>query len=268
MTKFIKWLSTHNSAAFLIVVIYYALVILPHEWVGVNVNALFKSMPRTSYDLIVLTISLVGLFFVLGVFSKELIRHPERKKLLLYFGLTLLLIFLVNSYLFVINIESVHYLQYAVGAILLFGLIGHYYVVLFVATLIAILDEGYQYFYLSPHRTDYFDINDIITDFLGAAFGLLLLKTLSVEGWGSESKKMQRGFWIPLVLALVSFIVLLQTKLLSVYPSNEKFMLVRKVQEGFWTTVHPNVTFHVVAPVEGAIIICGLFVTYYFCFRR
>lgn len=265
--KLINWLSSHRLMAIMILLVYYSLVIFPHEWVGVNVNALFSSMPRSSYDLIILISSTVILALVVLMLWKKIWGHPEKNKLLLYFGLTLFFIFLVNSFLFVINIESVHYLQYAVGAILLFGLIGNYYVVLFIAVLIAIFDEGYQYFYLSPHRTDYFDINDIITDFLGAAFGLLLLKSLSVKEWGSSSNKMRLGFFVPLIVFIVGFLIALKSNLLSIYPSEEKFMLVRKIQEGFWTTVPPKVTFHVVGPMEGLLIIIFLFVLYYFCFR-
>ncbi len=267
MTKFVHWLSTHRTAAIIILFIYYALVILPHEWVGVNINALFSKMPRSSYDLIVLVVSSIFLVAVLFLFRKKLMIHPQRNKIGAFILLTLVLIYLTNSFLFVINIESVHYVQYAVGAILLFGLIRHYYVTLFVAFCIALIDEGYQYFYLSPHRTDYFDINDIITDFLGAAFGLLLLKTLSIKESGDASHKMKWGFFIPLVALILGFLGTVKSSLLSIYPSDDKFMLVREMQEGFWTTVPPKVTFHVVGPAEGSLILPGLFLVYYFAFR-
>jgi len=267
LNNFIKWLSSNRLTAILIAIVYYALVIFPHEWVGVNVNKLFGKMPRSTYDLIILFASSVILVLVFSLFRKKLWTHPDRKVLISYFILTLILIFLTNSFLFVINIESVHYLQYAVGAILLFGIIGHYFGTLFVAFLIALFDEGYQYFYLSPHRTDYFDINDIITDFLGAAFGLLLLKTLSVKAWGDSSKKMINTFIIPLIILLAVFLFALSTSFLSIYPSDDQFMLVREMQEGFWTTVPPKVTFHVVGPAEGSLIIPALFLVYYFVFK-
>ena len=267
ITKFIHWLTSHRLAAILVAIVYFALVIFPHEWVGVNVNALFKSMPRSSYDLIILVASLFLLILVLFFFGRKLVNHPERNKLVGYFGLTLLLIFFVNTFLFVVNIESVHYLQYGIGVILLFGIIGNYYVSLFVAFLVSIFDEGYQYFYLSPHRTDYFDINDIITDFLGAAFGLLLLKTLSIQEWGDTKRKMQLGLILPFLIFAISLLIALKSSLLSIFPSEQKYMLVRKMQEGFWTTVPPEVTFHVVGPGEGLIILSFLFILYYFCFK-
>jgi len=267
MGKLINWLSTRPFIAIIIAMIYYALVIFPHEWVGVNVNKLFGSMPRSTYDLIILIVSMVLLVSVLLFFGKRLLKHRDRKLLLFYFGLTLFFIYLTNSFLFVINIESVHYVQYAIGAILLFGIIGHYYATLFVAFVIALFDEGYQYFYLSPHRTDYFDINDIITDFLGAAFGLLLLKTLSIKAWGNSRKKSTWVFLVPLVLLVAGFLFALSTNFLSIYPSEDQYMLVREMQEGFWTTVPPKVTFHVVGPAEGSLIIPALFLVYFFVFR-
>ena len=267
MIKLIEWLSSHRLGALILVMLYFSVVIFPHEWVGVNINAAFSSMPRGSYDLIILILCLILLLFLALFFRKKLLVHPQKKGLLLYFGLTLFFIFLVNSFLFVINIESVHYVQYGIGAILLFGLIGHYYSVLFIAFLVAIFDEGYQYFYLSPHRTDYFDMNDIITDFLGAAFGLLLLKTLSVKEWGNGERKMKNGFYIPLIIFVLAVMISLSTTLLSIFPSNDKFMLVRNLQDGFWTTVPPEVTFHVTGPIEGTLILIGLFIVYYVPFR-
>jgi len=267
MNKLIQWFSAHKTAAIITSLIYFALVIFPHEWVGVNVTSLFSSMSRAQFDSIILVGSLILLICVFLFIAKILWRHRDRTLLITYFALTLLLIWLTNSFLFVINIESVHYIQYAIGSLLIFGIIGHYFSTLFICFLIALFDEAYQYFYLSPHRTDYFDINDIITDFLGAAFGLLILKTFSIREWGNASKKMLNGFVIPLVLVLALLLFALSTNFLSIYPSDDKYMLVREMQEGFWSKVPPKVTYHVVGPAEGSLILPALFLLYFFVFR-
>lgn len=266
MIPLMKLLQAKKQKSFLIAILYFALVILPHEWIGVNINKAFSVMSRDQYNQIILTLFcsiLIGLFIVL---YKRLMAHPNKVKLLGFFAFTIACIIIVSKYLFVINIECVHYIQYAIGAILLFALLEHYFVSLFIAFIIGVFDEGYQYFYLSPHRTDYFDINDIITNLLGAAFGLLILKTFGIPQSKNNKKMMKRGFLLPFIVISSSLIFLLQTNVLSVFPSADRFMLVRKLQTGFWTTVPPKVSFHVVQPLEGLVIIVFLFAVYFYCF--
>jgi len=246
---------------------YFALVILPHEWVGVNITRVFSGMTRDHYNLIVLAI-FIAVALALGVIVyKNLIAHPSRHLLLGYLIFTSLCIVAVSRYLFVINIECVHYIQYGIGAILIFSLLEHYFVALFITFFIGVLDEGYQYFYLSPDRTNYYDFNDIITNLLGAAVGLLLLKTYQIRQKSTSWKIMMGGFVFPLVLFTSLFIGMIQTNRLAIYPTDVPYVLVKKVQDGIWTTVPPDVTFHVVQPLEGLAAIIGLFAIYYFCFR-
>jgi len=130
--------------------------------------------------------------------------------------------------LFVINIESVHYVQYAIGAILIFSLVEHYFVALFLAFLVGVFDEAYQYFYLAPEGTAYYDFNDIITNLLGAAFGLLILRTLKINEKQYQKSIFKIGFLYPLIGISLLLMTLLQTNLLSVYPSSKKYMLIKK----------------------------------------
>ena len=237
MKRVMTWLMANKRKTFFLTLIYFLLVILPHEWVGEKISALFSTHSRASYDLIIMSVFLFLLLFVGLAFWKRLSKHEERNKLFFWLSLTIIFILIANKFLLVVNIEFVHYLQYAIGAILLFAMIGNYFVVLFVAFLISLFDEGYQYFYLTPDNTDYFDFNDIIIDFLGAAFGLLLLKVLSLKEWGERKKKIKWGFYIPFFVFIFSFIAILQTSTLSIFPSEDKFKLVKKIEEGFWTIV-------------------------------
>lgn len=267
MIPLMKYLQSNKQKSFILIIIYFALVILPHEWVGVNINKAFSVMSRDQYNQIILILFcsiLIGLFIVL---YKRLMAHPNKLKLLCFFAFTIACIIIVSKYLFVINIECVHYIQYAIGAILLFALLEHYFVALFTAFIIGLFDEAYQYFYLSPHRTDYYDINDIITNLLGAAFGLLILKTVGIPQCKNNKKMMKRGFLLPFIGISSSLIFLLKTNVLSVFPSADTFMLVRKLQTGFLTTVPPEVTFHIVQLLEGLVIIVLLFLVYYYRFN-
>ena len=141
MNQIITWLKASKVRTAIITIIYFLLVILPHEWVGIKLSSLFSTVTRSTYDLIILSVFLLLLFFVVLAFWKKIMQHSERTKLLFYFALTIFLIALVNNFLLVVNVEFVHYLQYAIGAILLFTLFGNYFVVLFVAFLISLFDE-------------------------------------------------------------------------------------------------------------------------------
>lgn len=248
-------------------IIYFLVVILPHEWVGLKINKAFSGMSRDQYNLIILILFSFILLSLLVFLFKKISNHPLRNQLILCFGFTIVSMCLVNNFLFVINIENVHYVQYAVGAILIFSLIEHYFATLFLACLVGVFDEAYQYFYLAPERTDYYDFNDVITNLLGAAMGLLILRTLRFPETENRKNTLVKAFVIPLLAFIILVVGMLMTKILSVYPADDKFTLVRKIQEGFWTTVPPKVRFHVLDPLEGLLIISAMFLIYYFCFR-
>lgn len=267
MSSIISWLRVHKTPALLITIFYFLLVVLPHKWVGHQVTLLFVGVPRKRYDLIILVIILVLLLIIFASIFRKLKQHEEKWKLIFYYIFTIECMILTTRFLFFLNVESVHYFQYGVAVILLFTLFENYFVALIAAFIFALIDEGYQYFYLFPEATNYFDLNDIITDLLGAAFGLLVLKTFKV----TESRSLisyKKSFFLPLLILVISFVGLLQTNILSVYPSTDKFMLVKEMEQGFWTASAPPVSiFHVARPVEGLLILIFLFVTYYFCFR-
>ncbi len=263
----IEWFKQHRWANLVFLFVYVALVILPHEWVGLKINGIFKSMGRQKYDQLILIGSVILLSLIIIAIAKKLISHAHRSLLIFFFALTILFIYLVNSYLFVVNIESVHYVQYAVAAMIIFPLFNSYYATLFWATLMGVVDESYQYFILAPERTDYFDINDVITNFLGVAFGLLLLKTLGIKADRKDVHVLKKWVLIPTII-LVAFVgILLATSVLSVGPSDDTYNLVRVAPPGFWSTVHPNVTYHVVKPLEGVIYMLLLFGIYSIPFR-
>ncbi len=267
MRKFYKWLSNHKIANIVILIIYYLVVVLPHEQVGLFINGIFKPLGRSNYNLVILVLCAILLIAIFASLWKR-IRSSKRKNLLLFgFGFTILLMILVNSFLFVINIESIHYVQYAVFAILFFPLINNYIGTLYLSTLAGAIDEAYQYFYLAPERTDYYDFNDVITNLLGAAMGLLILKSLGIDGDNSK-KAIRKKFVTPLLFSWALISAILITPLLSVYDKADPFQLVRKVPEGFWITLPPNETFHVVAPWEGMVYLVFLFACYLFLFGR
>ncbi len=262
MKAFIQYLQERKGLNLLIAFIYFLLVVLPHEQVGLLTVKIFGGFSRDTYNAIILGVSLLGLSLYLVPILKNVLKD---KRWWTLFYLISSILFSVISFktLVVINIEVVHFLQYAMMAILLFPLISNYHLTLFYTTLLGALDEAYQYFYLAPQRTDYYDFNDVIINLLGATFGLLFLRAFHIPN--------QKFFWrSPIFLGCCGLIVLLiglyASGILPVYPVDAAIqplsLLVKKVPDGFWSVVHPNVTYHVIQPLEGLLLTFFLWLFY------
>lgn len=159
----------------------------------------------------------------------------------------------------VINVEMIHFVQYAIMAILLFPLFFDFGESLFFATILGAIDEAYQYWVLAPNRTEYYDFNDVVINLLGAALGLIILFAV---GWKSKKKlvtKWYKTLVSKVVFGLFALLFLLYIfGLLSIYPYIEDpqapLLLIKKIQPEFWTIVHPDVKFHVLRPWSGVAI--------------
>ena len=208
----------------LLVVGYYLLVVLPHEEVGIWIaQTLDQPYGRDKYNLIILVMGLIGLLGYLLSIQKG-IKALKEGKGRVWFAFIMTLLFIVISFntLLVVNVEIIHFVQYAVLAILLFPLLNNYRDTLFYATIFAVIDEGYQYFVLAPLRTDYFDFNDVIIDLIGAALGLFLFWISGIKDAMSNQKWYQTPTFIGFsILALASILAYL-TGILAIYPSESE----------------------------------------------
>ncbi|MFK7978811.1 MAG: VanZ family protein [Saprospiraceae bacterium] len=263
-----NWLKNNKVLNLIILITYYLLVVLPHEEVGKWVaRTLDEPFGRDTYNLIILVLGILGGLGYLIPFWKG-VNKLEEGKGRTWFALILTLLFIILSFniLLVVNVEIIHFVQYLVLAILLFPLLNSYRDTLFYAMLFATADEAYQYLVLAPLRTDYFDFNDVIIDLIGAALGLLLLWSVGIREKITQQKWFQTPTFIGFTILSITVLVAYLTGFLAVYPSESEtqapLLLIRKIQENFWTIIHPNVKFHVVQPLEGMLILGGLFYFY------
>ena len=266
MTNFINWLRANPFYNILILAVYYLLVVLPHEWVGLQTVAVFGHLSRDAYNALILTIAVVSLCLYAIPWLLNMRKGTRQKQQIFYLISTILLVAYTFKYLFVINIEVVHFVQYGVFAILCYPLVRNYSLILIWATMMGSIDEGYQYFYLSPDRTDYYDWNDVITNLLGGALGLVFLRSFEIIGQSLDFKDFIRTktFYTLLVFALL-FTIIINTNILDWQPtesSDATFYMVKKVPESWWSVVHPNVTYHVMLSLEGILVTLGLWVFY------
>jgi len=142
MSKFVRFLSAHKALAFSICIIYYLLVVLPHNEVGRAVNNFFSDFSRTKYNRIVEGLFVLMIIILLAVSWKVI----KKERLLGIIGshliVSLLSFVFCFYFLMVVSVESVHFIQYAILAFVLFPIIGHFRSTMAWGTMLGALDEG------------------------------------------------------------------------------------------------------------------------------
>lgn len=264
MKKLIDWLSHHRAFNLLIILFYFIAVVLPHKRFGTFLNTkVFKGITRDEYNNMVLFGGLILLSIFILILLRNSAKTEYKRRLWIYMAANVLFSAIILNLLFVINIEVIHFPQYAFFAIIAFPLLLNYQQTLIWSTLAGAIDEAYQYFYLSPNDTGYYDFNDVVTNLVGAVFGLLFLWSFGIKETNKPNFFKSSAFYA-LTSLLVLIFIAFSTSYLSIYPDdNAAYQIVKKMPDGFWSTVHPNVTYHVMLPLEGIAITILLILFYY-----
>lgn len=267
MNKIFNWLTAHKTTNLIIAIIYYLLIVLPHEQVGRAIVALFKTKSRAYYQHTVLLIGVVALCAVVLFLALKIKNHPYRNRLLIGLATTIAMMVVSFNLLLVHNVEIIHFVQYASFCFVVFPLFGNYNKTLFWCTLAGAIDEANQYLILAPKNTDYYDFNDVILNQLGAGMGLVILFAF---GFYSVRNIQKKWYLSSEIIASVAVVV----SLIAMYLAGEFsyyipaqgdapfFVLIKKVYPDFFTEIkHLNVRFHVLSPYAGFIIVAliGMF---------
>lgn len=267
LIRYYSFLKQRPLVNIVIVIIYYLLVVLPHEEVGkVIARTLDEPLGRDLYNQLILGAGTIGFLGYLWLIKKGIQQFPNRKKVTYFYLLvTFILIILTINILMVINVEMIHFVQYATMAVLLFPLLSSYQETLFVATILGALDEAYQYWVLAP-LSHYYDFNDVIINMLGVSLGLILLFSNGIKNKVIAREWFKSPVLVSTLVLLFLFCTLYFCGILAIYPTKEvspaPLLLVKKIQPEFWTIVHPHVKFHVLRPISGLILTIGLFFLY------
>ncbi len=253
-----SWLYRHRLWNAVLLLIYFICVVLPHEWIGVNISKLFKSVSREVYDNTILGISSLVALLILVPLYRRVNQLDKQGEFWIFLGVTLGLIVLCLNTIIIVNIELIHIFQYGVFAILAFPLFRHYTLTLICTTLFGAIDEGYQYFLLSPERTDYYDLNDVVFNTLGGAVGLLWIKSYGIKSVKRSVKEVALSFPIVSTLALLSLIGLsIAFGYMAYYPTEgiEPILTwVREVPNSFWKSLRGGkIIYHIILPLEGIV---------------
>ena len=215
------------------------------------------------YNKVVLIVSICGGVAVFASLLYMLLKTKEcRNRKLFFLLITSLLIALHYTFLFEMNIEVVHVLEFTLLSVLLFPLLGSFGASVAFTLPFIFVNEWYQYVVLYPGYIQYFEFNDVVIDLLGCGMAMIFL-------WiGGAKPKPVSVFWRkPEVVFLISvnllFVVLLATCVFAFYPDgncNTTFLVLNQLQNPhlFWQTHVYGAVYHVMKPVEGLVIINGV----------
>ena len=236
--------------------IYYISTVMPHAWFGTTLNNwVFSQWTREEYDQAVLMMVILFVVLCLGLFANRI--KKTLPSTILTFFLSSTIATAIWKIGFVINIEAIHFFQYAILAILIYTITNDYLSTHLWCVVLGMLDEAYQFFILAPEATFYYDMNDVITNTAGAGFGIFLCMLLIRNPSAKPN--------IQVVPALLfTFITALLIALRYTLPEQHPLAVLKEPLETFW---HPipgeSEYFHIVGIVEGSLIVVGLILLYH-----
>ncbi len=261
-------LSHNKLTAILAVTAYYLGLVYFHDAATVAADWLKYKLTMTYYNPVLLIAGL-SLSLLMAWFMFRTVRNaPERRIFLNLFLLTTLFMVLALFTLMVVNMEAIHYPQYAILAILVFLLVRRYGDAFVLTSSLGIIDEIYQYIVLNP-TFKYLDFNDFVLNMLGAGAGLLIIAALnfpeikSLRKWYSTS-----SFYFIIILIFLGIILSFQQFITffpipADYAGAHWFSIYRDhLPDQFWTFLYGKRYYHILRPWEGISVMILLTILY------
>ncbi len=273
MNRMIDWLTQRKALNIFLAATFFIAVVAFHDEVTDLVIYFRRRVSLSAYNLFFTTATalsaLIWLFWAL--------RHARRRfqpdLILLFLIPTLLLTLVFFLFMLTYTIEAIHFIQYAILALFLFPLLKSYGATVFWTTILGILDEIFQYVFLTPFFK-YFDFNDILLNLAGAGIAAVSIRLAGNHNVARENRNralLSAGLFILLVVA--AFSVAYGAGLIRWYslPGEVQpawFAINRAVpQPGFWTEVYKGRFIHIAGHTEGLSALALLF-AYYFSMDR
>lgn len=259
---FIPWLTEHKALNVLLVILYSLFLIFLHDPVVKHVVALKNEIGLPIFNRYTAIVSAVILVFLLVLVMRGLVKIPAFRTLKIALTGLWLAFLLIHWFMMLeMKIEIIHAFEYALLAMLIYPLFNRFAPALVFSLPVMITDELYQYLYLYPNYVEYFEINDIVLDMLGAGLGLILIWILGTSPQTFKKSQIKKPEIISLVLfnllVILGFISGLFARIPAEAGENTLFIFNRlKSPFQFWQE-HPfnEVTYHVIQVFEGMVII-------------
>lgn len=269
MNMVLGWLGKNRTINVLLVIIVYFSIVTFHDEITQLAVQIRKAIGRDQYNAYLSFFFLfLLLLFIAWLGWNANLSYRKKLKFFLLISITVLML---SSFrlLMTYNIEAIHFVEYAILAILLLPLLRSYGETVFWATILGLLDELFQYFFLVP-EFGYFDFNDNVLNLLGAGAGAIMAFIFNEHAIrikkiiGHRSPAVLTGLFL-----LAFFLTLYLTGLMTFNPtgladSGNWFSLNREaVGNEFWTEAYPGRRFHILRPWEGMVVIYALFAGFF-----
>lgn len=269
MNKTLTWLGKNKLIALLLTIALYFCIVTFHDEVTQIVIKIRNHFGKEKYNLALGWGFLILLLLFITYVAFDIYRNIHKMLTLsLTAGITILLVAAFNT-LMVYNVEAIHFVEYMMVAILLFPVLRSYGETVFWVTMIGILDEIFQYRFLTP-EFEYFDFNDCLLNLLGASTGMVFIFITAGNAIGIRHTKWYRSPAVVTGLGLLAlFILLLVSGKMTINPATTEnagnwFSLNRKTSAGeFWIHAYPGRHFHILRPFEALTIYYLLFAGFF-----
>ena len=268
MKRLLIWLGRNKLIAILLAIITYFSIVTFHDEITQLAIKIRNAFGRDEYNAFLGYGFLVLLLLVIALFAWHIYRGKQKMlNIFLAVMITVMMLFSFR-FLMVYNIEAIHFVEYGILAIILLPVFRSYGETVFWVTLLGIVDELFQYFFLVP-EFEYFDFNDNVLNLLGAGLGVILIHALA-----GQTLAMKKLIWYrsPAILTgiglLLLFLILQFTGKMTINPtagSENWFSLNRETMpDEFWKEAYPGRRFHILKPFEGIAVIYLLFIWFFF----
>ncbi len=270
MNYLISFLGRHRLINILTGACYYLATVLLHEEVSRVSVWIQDKLTLRVYNNLITVIGVASIVAISAYIANRIRLSSDRYFRTIYLFITMSLVVISYTTLMVVNVEAIHFLQYAVLAIPVFAVTLHFGDTLFWTTLLGAIDEAYQYIVLKNWK--YFDFNDIVLNLVGGAIGVILIYILLDYKRISPDIKNRRWFRSPAIITssilTVGSLLLYVTGLVRTYPgpdSKKAVILLSKElpSKEFWISFKWGKTYHILKPAEGIILCIVLIGIYY-----
>ena len=270
----LNWLSNHKRFATVLALAYLVANIFTHETVQHIAKWIQDSLTPAGTNTLVTVVALL-LLLVAAVMIPARLRHAPQKFLkIFYCVVTAAFVVMTYTRLFMINTESIHFVQYALLAVIVFAVTPRFGETVLLVTILGAIDESYQYWVLNRNEPQYLDFNDMILNLEGAAIGVLALAVLArpnSDTAPSATYSISRflkspAFLMAMGIALVAGLLAVLGEV-ALYCESGAWVVLRSIgppPTEFYTTSYWGKTCHVLMPWEGLLMIAGMTAFYVF----
>ena len=243
----------------LLVVLYSFAIIHLHDFFVQLSVVVMNHFSLATYNVLVQnTIAVFGVFLI-SITSLKAFKS-KRFRLFGFFLFYCLLLFIHWLFLFEMNIEIIHALEFGLLALLLYGATCNAGAAVILCLPFMLIDEWVQYSLLYGNYNKYYEFNDLVLDILGAGLAILVLKIIEKERKTVLLPFWKRNEYRVLFVLLIFFCVLVLSGVLAAHQSQVNtytiFTLSRiDAPELFWQThAFTGAKYHILAPLPGAFI--------------